>query len=411
MPQSKRKTRLSSPPSNASPGFFTSLLLFLFGFFLPTQFGKHFFLPFSYLSGIRIDYLAPTLYFTDILVALLLIAHLRQYRQILRNTWVQLFLLVSAVGLFFAVSRELSLYHYIKIIELFVVFAVLRHYRSHPQMFLFGLLNGTVVQFILAFAQFVRRESLDGIFYFLGERKFSLSTPGIAKTAMQGAEFLRPYGTFSHPNSMGGFYLAIYAYLLFQSKKSLSALLHWLFIVLSSFLIFLSFSKIAIFGFFLINLKYIIVNWKRYRDCLVCTGARILAALLLVGIVASSSGDPLSGQKRIELMLNSFAIISQNFITGVGLGNYLIAQNAFPSQYPGFIGQPVHNIFLLLLSEVGIIIFAGVLGACAWFLKRRRHNYLVSAVFFVIFLTGMFDHYWLTLQQNWLLGAVLIALL
>ncbi|MCX6730896.1 MAG: hypothetical protein NTZ55_03540 [Candidatus Roizmanbacteria bacterium] len=43
------------------------LYIFFFSFFIVSQLGKHFFFPFSYLSGIRIDYLAPTIYFTDIL--------------------------------------------------------------------------------------------------------------------------------------------------------------------------------------------------------------------------------------------------------------------------------------------------------------------------------------------------------
>jgi hypothetical protein len=45
----------------------------LFAFLLPTQLGKHFFLDFSFINGIRIDYLAPTIHVTDIL-ALLIIA-------------------------------------------------------------------------------------------------------------------------------------------------------------------------------------------------------------------------------------------------------------------------------------------------------------------------------------------------
>src|SRR3989338_9410931 len=48
-------------------------LFFLTLLFLPTQLGRHFWPSFSYILGIRTDYLSPTLYLTDILILLLFI--------------------------------------------------------------------------------------------------------------------------------------------------------------------------------------------------------------------------------------------------------------------------------------------------------------------------------------------------
>mgnify|MGYP001579916711 CR=1 FL=1 len=386
-------------------------LIFLFGFFLPTQLGKHFFLPFSYLSGVRVDYLAPTFYVLDIIVIGLYIAYLKNYKDLLRNIWIQLFLFATAVGLFFAISKEIALYRYIKIIELLIVFSALRTHKKNPVVFLYGLFLSTVVQFCIAVSQFIQKSSLDGVFYFLGERHLSLSTPGVAKTALDGVEFLRAYGTFSHPNSLAGFYLLIYAYLLFQKKHALPTILNTCFLLLCSALIFLSFSKVAMLGLLLLTIKYFIVNWKEYKNCTICVGSRLLSILIPLGIMASSIGDPLSGQKRIELMLNSFSMIYTNALTGVGLGNYVIAQESFPNLFLGLIGQPVHNVFLLAASEIGLPIVLGLLFVLIKYLKTNRYNYQISAVFFALFLTGMFDHYWVTLEQNWLLVAAVVALL
>ncbi len=386
-------------------------LVFLFGFFLPTQLGKHFFLPFSYLSGVRVDYLAPTLYVLDIIVVGLYIAYLKNYKALLRNTWIQLFLFVTAIGLFFAISKEIALYRYIKIIELLIVFAALSMHKKKPLIFLYGLFLSTVVQFCIATSQFIQKSSLDGVFYFLGERHLTLSTPGVAKTALDGVEFLRAYGTFSPPNSLAGFYLLIYAYLLFQKKKILPPLLNTVFLLLCPALIFLSFSKVAMLGLLLLTIKYFIVHWKEYKNCVVCVGSRIMAVLIPLGIIVTSLGDPLSGQKRVELMLNSFSLISANVLTGVGLGNFVIAQEVFPNPFLGLIGQPVHNIFLLVTAEVGLLITTGLLITLIRYVKKNRYNYQITAVFFVLFLTGMFDHYWITLEQNWLLVATVVALL
>src|SRR6266704_691714 len=53
-----------------------NLLFSLLILFLPTQFGKHFWPSFSIIQGIRVDYLSPTLYFTDILIILLFLVWL-----------------------------------------------------------------------------------------------------------------------------------------------------------------------------------------------------------------------------------------------------------------------------------------------------------------------------------------------
>lgn len=390
---------------------FGKVVVFLFGFLLPTQLGKHFFLTFSYLSGVRVDHLAPTIYFLDLLVVGLYAVYLADYKRLLRNVWLQAFLFITAFGMFFAISREIALYRYIKIIELLIIFASLRESKANPLIFLYGLFASTILQFCIATTQFVHKASLDGVFYFLGERHLSLSTPGVAKASLDGVEFLRAYGTFSHPNSMAGFYLLLTAFLLFQQKKVLPSIVHISFLLLNTLLIVLSFSKVAIFGLFLLTIKYFVVHWKDYKSCVPCVISRLTALLIPLGIIASSLGDPLSGQKRLELMQNALKIISLSPLTGVGLGNYVIAQEHLSSSVVGLLGQPVHNIFLLMTTEVGIIITGILVLTLIQYLKKNRHNYQATAVFFVLFLTGMFDHYWLTLEQNWLLMASVIALL
>jgi O-antigen ligase len=109
-------------------------------------------------------------------------------------------------------------------------------------------------------------------------------------------------------------------------------------------------------------------------------------------------------------MKNSIEIIAQNPIFGVGIGNYLLAQSAFPMKYSYHFLQPVHNIILLLLSEVGFIFFGYICFVLfKWFRKNSRKEHLY--LFGVVLLTGMFDHYWLTLQQNFLLIPVIFGLL
>jgi hypothetical protein len=290
------------------------------------------------------------------------------------------------------------------------VFAIIKHERLSPRYILQALLLGSAMELVLIVLQFVTKQSMQGIFYLFGERYFTLSTPGIAKASLQGIEFLRPYGTFSHPNSMGGFYLLLYFFIFTWQTAEKYVRLRTLLLFISTILIFFSFSKIAIGTFLILNITYLILKRKEI-GCKLCIAARIGILTILAVIFASAHGDPLSGGKRLDLMKDAFTIFSQYPIFGVGLGNYLVAQNQFPIKYAYFFLQPVHNIFLLLLAEGGII----TTGVITYLITPWVKNMLKIKVFWytmgVILITGMFDHYWFTLQQNILLMPVVFALL
>ena len=103
-------------------------------------------------------------------------------------------------------------------------------------------------------------------------------------------------------------------------------------------------------------------------------------------------------------MQNAAEIIKNHPLFGTGLGQYLYAQSQLQQNFPDLLNQPVHNIFLLLSSEAGLVIIS-----LLWFLffnqiKAFATKYLF--IFLAILVTGFFDHYWLTLQQNFLLLGV-----
>ena len=112
--------------------------------------------------------------------------------------------------------------------------------------------------------------------------------------------------------------------------------------------------------------------------------------------------DDQGWQKRMSLNMSALKMIADSPIFGVGEGNF----NKRLSEYQKgsfYWLQPVHNILLLALSEIGIV---GVM--VFWnFLKRRlkKINWWMGAI---IIVTGLVDHYWLTLPQNtWLLAIIL----
>ena len=393
--------------------------LFLFSFFLVSQLGKHFFFHFSYLSGIRIDYLAPTLYFSDILSVPLIIATLVQLSgQLYRyKRWIlEHKLFVIAVSLFFIInfifslSKPLWIYWFVRVIQLTLLFVFFNMNGRNKKMLsplLWGLLAGSFCELALALLQLSYRHSLQGWWYYLGERSFSIFTPGIAKAYFLGVEFLRPYGTFSHPNSLAGFYLLIYAFMLTQ-KKITNTILKSTLLIISSLLVVISFSRTAIATYALVNLLYFS---KNIETCKACFMAKLSIAGVLILFVLSISGDLNGIQKRTDFFEKSLSIISQRPFSGTGIGSYLIAQHKYPQKFSTFFEQPVHNIFLLALAQLGIPFFLLLFFAMYRYIAKHLIKLYFALPLLCIVVTGSVDHYWITLQQNLLVFAVIFGIL
>jgi len=393
--------------------------IFIFSFFIVSQLGKHFFFNFSYLSGIRIDYLAPTIYFIDILsLPLIFLSYYQLFspsvaiKEYARKNFIFLILVMILVFInyVFAISKPLWFYSCARCIQYVGIFLWFKNNGREKRIYsavFWGLLIGACFELSLSLMQLSSRHSLQGFWYYLGERDFSIFTPGIAKAYFMGKEFLRPYGTFSHPNSLGGFYLLTYIFILTQ-RRITHSIMKGIFLFASSALILISFSRTAIVGYVLVNLIYFM---RSFSLCKICFLAKVLIAFVLIIFTLNISGDLNSLQKRTDFLNKSVLIIKQAPFTGTGMGSYLISQHDYPQKFSTFFQQPVHNIFLLVFAQLGIplsiLLFALVFRNIKVFIKK---NYLLLP-FFCVILTGSVDHYWITLPQNLLVLSILFGIL
>lgn len=397
--------------SETSHRFFKTGLIFLFIFLLPTQLGKHFFVNFSYIGGVKIDYLAPVIYVSDILFFVLLIVF---WSNLVRQIKSQRFILIAVALLFiiqslFTIYPWLAFYYVVKMMQLYLLFLVACDFNN-DRIILHGFFWGGLLQLILSLMQLYKHASLQGIFYFLGERYLTAYHPDVAKASLWDKEFLRPYGTFSHPNSLAGFYLLLYFYILTGKVFRRFFLIRTFALFIFTCLIFISFSKTAIVIYLCLNAFYLFRYIK--MKCRICFLAKISVALLGAIIFLSARTDPNSLAKRVNLLHDALVILKNHLFWGVGLGHYVIYQALIPSTYTYFISQPVHNILILFFVQSGIVMGSLLIyllvkrfGSRFKSLSETNINFLLC--FGVIFLTGLADHYWLTLQQNWLvLGVV-----
>jgi hypothetical protein len=141
-----------------------------------------------------------------------------------------------------------------------------------------------------------------------------------------------------------------------------------------------------------------------------------ILSVLCIMLFVSTNTLKESIQDRELLLSASYHIVGASPWIGVGLGNFLTALPSYTTERTIFFLQPVHNIYMLVLSEIGIIgVF--LFGVWAYMLRGVRaidgnKNALVPFLlgFAVWFAMGLVDHYALTVQQGQLFTVVLFSL-
>lgn len=426
-------------------------IFYVFILVLPTQLGKHFWPDFSSVSGIRIDYLSPIVYFTDVLLILLFTFFLLRQISLFKISnlksqklfyslsfkfYLPFFIfLFFILNIFFADRLLLSLFGFLKLIECaFLSFYLAKTVRHKIQLqqiaFLFAI--SSFFESLLAIAQYLHQGSLNGIFYFFGERMFTGDTPGIANADIGGTLILRPYATFPHPNVLAGYLLIAMVLVWSFLLKNTTRWIHSFAVVTlfgSSIALLLTFGRVAILLWALVLvILFIQLLFKKIKTIpqkILFTGL-VLFILAILGSLplshdvlsrfAQTSLSDESVTERTELLLASLKIMQQHPLFGVGLYNFIPALAPLQKPMPvGLYLQPVHNIFVLVLAETGIIGFGLFIWLLVATLKRIKHyesgiRNTLACLLVIIFVTGMFDHYWLTLQQGQLLFATAIGL-
>lgn len=376
-------------------------IFFIFILLLPSQIGIHFWPKFSFVYGIRVDYLSPTVYLTDILTVFLIFLFFKDKTSVSFKIWfIQFFCYLLATSALLSVNQGSAFYKLLKIVEFLILGIVLYQTHYFKEIVLKQALSLAVIfTSLLGLAQLFKGASLG--LWFLGERQISLATIGIAKIQITNFEFLRPYATFSHPNSLAGFVLVSLLILSpFKLKTEKIALF------LGIIIIFLSWSQTV----WLVSSIFVLCFYLKKKTSFCSTKNLIIVALLfllsLSPILLSLISNSQEILTRKELLDSSFKMIKQNFALGLGLNNFVPSLPLYLTSREYWLLQPVHNVYLLVATEIGLV---GIV-LLGWGLRLVSLKPIFSsAAFWAILLTGSLDHYWLTLQQNQLLLVVVLV--
>lgn len=353
------------------------LLFSILSFFLPTQLALHIYSQQTSVYGFQIDYLLPTIYLTDLIIILIIalsFGKIRFDKKYLK--YVIFYILFLIINISHSIYYLPAIYKWLKVTELLLLAVIILQNKNIDffKNFLKPLSYSMLLVSLLGILQFINQGSIGGLFYWLGERSLRFSDANVSPY---------PYSTFSHPNSFAGF-LLVFTILILQFKNKFNQkYFYFLFLLLLINLILTNSLNVFLAVFVLILIK--LPKSFNFSYLFFSFGERFIT-------------------HRLELIKASIQMIRENLLTGVGLNNFVPnlprVSNTFLNAWEL---QPVHNIFLLVFSETGVI---GLYALCYMFYGvLTAYNLPLMA----ILMTGLSDHYWLTLQQNMLLLTYVLA--
>lgn len=407
------------------------ITFFLIVFFISSQVGFHFWPEFSKVSGIRIDYLSPTIYLLDILILGLFLFSVpkipRYFNHIKKTKFskfiIALFVLSLIWNLFYSMSIPSHLFGIVKLIEfVFLGFYISLEFKKRDiSSFVKVLSLSAIISSVLTIWQFILQSSVGGVWYFFGERTFNISTIGIS-TVTLGKEILRPYAAFPHPNLLAFFLLTsiIFVFLRISYEKKNTKFFLILSILLSCVALILTSSRVIIF--LLICLFIYGIYAKQKRNALYFVPIFVTSFVLLWYFIPGVLSSPFLFRGinlRQELLFQSLDIFLKNPYFGIGINNFFIYQSDLVKNISPILFQPPHNIFIIAILSFGIFgwwIFPTLFwSAIRWLTKGSRsinqesRDFRKSILFILIsiIIVGMVDHFFVTLEQ----GQVILALI
>ena len=369
-----------------------------------------------------------------------------------------LFLIIAGISIFVSTDLGISIYRFIKLVEFVLLFVYInksyradRTYRTYSVLIAAGLLQSA-----LAIVQFYKQSSLGLKFIEAGQ--YLPGAPGVATFIMGSEKVMRAYGSFPHPNVLAAFLLlAIFCfYYLWISNLIKGKFCYMLYVIcymVCVFGLFLTFSRGPILVFIFISMIFFLARFFQLRvqyhtEERLLAGKRlmllalffvvfsVLSTIILMPYIKNRFFIISLQEEAIDLRFFynkiGLAIIKEKPLLGVGIGNFVNFSHNYPAfiraanamlsggqgdvEIPDWLYQPVHNIYLLIASEIGIL---GLIVFLLFIIMRLiripiRMTRIDNPFLFLVIcylLLGLSDHYFWTLQSGGLMLWIALGLL
>jgi len=396
----------------------SNMLMLALVFLLPWQ--TRFILEQGMINGNQSEYLTLSVYGIDLLVVLSVAVKiftsassggfkstptlLFQRRGLILGT---LFVLLNALSIFWAADKLLAVQHVAWILLAAGLAWLAMTYEDKARL-IFWFLMGLMVSAWLGIWQFFAQYAFAN--KWLGLAAHNVANPGtsyleILDANHQMARWLRTYGSFDHPNIFGlamtlGIILVLWLIYNGGNAKYKNA---FLYLALASFSagLYASLSRGAFLGVALgLGIILCRIGFSKIRKPLAVLLFVIgVFGLLYPGPLLSRSNvtarlEQKSLNERVVYLEQGVGMIKKHILLGVGAGNYIKELEKEDQSKPAWAYQPVHNFFLQVWAELGIlamlcvVVLFVMLGAYAW--KKGAFQF---AIFISVLLSMMVDHW------------------
>ncbi|MDA1038136.1 MAG: O-antigen ligase family protein [bacterium] len=335
-----------------------------------------------------------------------------------------------------ASNQSLAVMAWLHVLASYLLFLSILNENIRPSHMLYAFSLGLVAPAVLGIYQAISGVSPSSTIFGMAAHDASIAGTSVIETFS--IRWLRAYGSFQHPNIFGG-YLAVGLFSVFMLPRWFKGVAHKTLIYTMAILfvatLILTYSRSAWLGFVL---SFLITGWMLFTHNRVAM-RRVMPFGLIVLVIAmltvtlfiqpvatrfdsTARLETQSLEERLEGFEQWKGVTTYNdetsgrVIEGVGIGNYTVAlEEAYPDRSI-YAYQPVHNLYLLIFSEIGLI---GVLFVLLWAGSIGRINYSqipripavgTLAMGNIILIIGFFDHYIWSLWPGLALLAYVMAM-
>ncbi|MFB6181944.1 MAG: O-antigen ligase family protein [Candidatus Magasanikbacteria bacterium] len=328
------------------------------------------------------------------------------------------FLIYSFVSIGWAFDPNLAFQYSLWLMEAVLLISILISGPFDSNELILWFTGGGVLQALLAIFQFATQSTFALDLLGMSSQPIIASGTSVIEGGRIG-RWLRAYGSFPHPNMLGGYLSFVVISLIsavsvrdFEFKYEKIIISITLMILAAG--VFVSFSRAAwlvlivtlIFTCFHVFFHNKAHSNKVTDSVIVTTVLFIILVVVSFPLVEtrlsiSSSTEVRSVTQRMSGIALAGAVLEDHTLLGVGANNYTAALiDKIPGE-PGWFYQPVHNSFLLFLVEFGLVgtllLIAAVI-AWYYFMFHRKvihpdDAFYLSLIIFAVFILGNLDHY------------------
>jgi len=349
----------------------------------------------------------------------------------------------SLASIIWSGDKLLALEHAGFLIQGIVIFFLILSGFAERKKISLAIVISAAAQGFLAWLQFLSQTVVGN--KWLGIAAQSGKQLGVSVVEFADERWLRAYGSLPHPNILAGFLAVGFLFLLGLAHEYYAgekrSIRYSLGIYLGAAAILgglvFSFSRAAWLAVAGAIILYVVIlffnrkkldlkiNWRAAIQFLVFCS--VLCAFLSgvfwgpisTRLFPNSRLEVKSIDERINYYEQGLSVIRGHRFLGTGIGNYTRAlYDLIPEKMPSYFYQPVHNIYLLIWAElgiVGLVLFLLLIGLLVYkfisFKLAGEHwNLIYGLAMAVLLIIGFFDHWLWSMYFGTMLFWLIVSL-